>query len=711
MKTTDNEQKLFLRKKIKEICKHTISQLVRENIIIDWALLAYEQFNNSHTAADCELRWRGHTHPGVNKAVWKKQEDKELMIIAKTHNFCNWTLIATELGTNRTGFMCLQRYQQSLNPTKITKVFSMDDDTRLREAVRIYGESRWGLVSAYVDGKTPSQCMQRWVNSLKPGIKRGRWNDKEDKLLREAVRKCGVGSWANIAAFVPCRTQAQVRERWVNHMDEKLSKTGWTEEEDRKLIAICQRYSSGPIPWSLVAKEMRTRTDNMCYTRWRSISDAPTIFKKYSESYKQKETVMTNFVGRKRCRHSLRKDDIEEMVPEATKEKLKSYEEMLERKKSRTRELQLPGDPSADSSGASTSGANGGGTSTNRVTAFPPTDMGASATNDGRIDNLERSSPNTANTATPSGTVDATQPSSYSFPQGRFLYIPPSSSPESLPTASVRPPTSKPSDPQPHSQSLPDPHPLPPPTLPQSLPTFSLPFPPPPLPPGPLLIPHNIRTFLSNTVHLPSRHSLQGVYTLPPFHPPTPPTTCLPPSGSISTVPFSESEVDSGSHSSTTPLRIGNLLVPVQRPTRRVVATIWPSSRTERAPSTFPPLFSGQEMGGVGNVSSPTPLQQTCHNLPVAISAHSVSDTHCSSSLPPPLLHLATPAGGNISSCIGEAMNTLLQEATASGDEAPTQTANNSSLSRDKTPNRESTLSTVPAMSSKDCDGPQGGQS
>ena len=25
------------------------------------------QFNNSHTAADCELRWRGHTHPGLNK--------------------------------------------------------------------------------------------------------------------------------------------------------------------------------------------------------------------------------------------------------------------------------------------------------------------------------------------------------------------------------------------------------------------------------------------------------------------------------------------------------------------------------------------------------------------------------------------------------------------------------------------------------------------
>ena len=70
-------------------------------------------------------------------------------------------------------------------------------------------------------------------------------------------------------------------------------------------------YSSlllGPIPWSSVAKEMGSRTDNMCLNRWHALSDAPTIFKKFSESYKERETVMTNFVGRKRCRHTLRKD-------------------------------------------------------------------------------------------------------------------------------------------------------------------------------------------------------------------------------------------------------------------------------------------------------------------------------------------------------------------------------------------------------------------
>ena len=34
----------------------------------------------------------------------------------------------------------------------------------------------------------------------------------------------------------------------MNHLDEKVSKTTWTEEEDKNLIKICQRYSSGLLP-------------------------------------------------------------------------------------------------------------------------------------------------------------------------------------------------------------------------------------------------------------------------------------------------------------------------------------------------------------------------------------------------------------------------------------------------------------------------------
>ena len=42
----------------------------------------------------------------------------------------------------------------------------------------------------------------------------------------------------------------QVRERWVNHLDERVSKTSWTQDEDKKLTEICQKYS-GQYPHTL----------------------------------------------------------------------------------------------------------------------------------------------------------------------------------------------------------------------------------------------------------------------------------------------------------------------------------------------------------------------------------------------------------------------------------------------------------------------------
>ena len=34
------------------------------------------------------------------QSAWKKQEDKQLMKVAKKHDFCNWALIAADLGVS-----------------------------------------------------------------------------------------------------------------------------------------------------------------------------------------------------------------------------------------------------------------------------------------------------------------------------------------------------------------------------------------------------------------------------------------------------------------------------------------------------------------------------------------------------------------------------------------------------------------------------------
>ncbi|KAL8056673.1 hypothetical protein ABFX02_04G134400 [Erythranthe guttata] len=231
---------------------------------VNWEQLA-GMYVPGRSGAECRSRFLNFEDPLINHNQWTAMEDKNLLYIVQQKGVSNWIDIAASLGTNRTPFQCLARYQRSLNASILKREWTNEEDNHLRAAVETYGESNWQDVASVMEGRTGTQCSNRWLKTLHPTRERcGKWTAQEDKRLKVAVTFFGPKTWKKVARYVTGRTQVQCRERWVNCLDPSLKMAEWTEEEDSKLKEAISKHV---FCWSKVAACVPGRTDNQCLRR------------------------------------------------------------------------------------------------------------------------------------------------------------------------------------------------------------------------------------------------------------------------------------------------------------------------------------------------------------------------------------------------------------------------------------------------------------
>ncbi|KAF7320191.1 hypothetical protein MKEN_00803600 [Mycena kentingensis (nom. inval.)] len=122
----------------------------------------------------------------------------------------------------------------------------------------------WKTVAQAVPGRSNKACRKRWLHSLSPTIKKSAWTPEEDELLISLFGLHGP-KWSIIARQIRGRTDDACSKRYREALDPNLKKDEWTTTEDAKLLDLVARL---PGKWGQIGQELR-RSGLGCRNRYR----------------------------------------------------------------------------------------------------------------------------------------------------------------------------------------------------------------------------------------------------------------------------------------------------------------------------------------------------------------------------------------------------------------------------------------------------------
>ncbi|XP_057416297.1 transcription factor MYB8-like [Lotus japonicus] len=100
--------------------------------------------------------------------------------------------------------------------------WSREEDLCLSNYIKANGEGNWrALPKAAGLNRCGKSCRLRWINYLKPGVKHGNFTAEEDDLIIQLHSEVG-NKWASIAAYLPGRTDNEIKNHWNTRIKRQL---------------------------------------------------------------------------------------------------------------------------------------------------------------------------------------------------------------------------------------------------------------------------------------------------------------------------------------------------------------------------------------------------------------------------------------------------------------------------------------------------------
>ncbi|XP_010258843.1 PREDICTED: transcription factor MYB114-like [Nelumbo nucifera] len=101
--------------------------------------------------------------------------------------------------------------------------WTAEEDGKLAQYIEIHGAKKWKSVAVKAGlNRCGKSCRLRWLNYLRPNIKRGNISDQEEDLILRLHKLLG-NRWSLIAGRLPGRTDNEIKNYWNSHLSKKIN--------------------------------------------------------------------------------------------------------------------------------------------------------------------------------------------------------------------------------------------------------------------------------------------------------------------------------------------------------------------------------------------------------------------------------------------------------------------------------------------------------